>query len=181
MAHTSQNSFEVELNLRHDELNWKSVYRLPRSVTIDESTRIFQYKLLNNILYLNHHLCKMQIREINLCSFCQSAEETYVHFFVDCTKTKQLWKEVKSWLGNAINLPDLNSQNALLFFRESHLERYSILANHLLLIIKKSLYDGRERDILPSFYYIRAKIAQTEKTELLLAKENEKCDFHFMK
>ena len=89
---------------------------------------------------------------------------------------------MKSWLGNAINLPDLNPRrNALLGFQESHLERYSILANHLLLIFKKSLYVGRERNILPSFYYIRAKIAQTEKTELLLAKENEKCDFHFMK
>ena len=84
---------------------------------------------------------------------------------------------MKSWLGNAINLPDLNPWNALLGFQESHLERYSILANHLL-IFKKSLYVGRERNILPSFY---STSAQTEKIELLLAKENEKCDFHFMK
>ena len=54
------------------------------------------------------------------------------------------------------------------------MERYSILANHLLLIFKKSLYDGRERNIFLSFYYVRTKIAQTEITELLLAKENEK-------
>ena len=74
---------------------------------------------------------------------------------------------MKSCLGNAINLPDLNPRNTLLGFQESHLERYSILANHLLLIFKKSLYVGRERNILPSFYYIRAKIAQTEKIELL--------------
>ena len=82
--------------------------------------------------------------------------------FVHCTKTKH-WKEVRSWLGNAINLPDLNPQNALLGFQESHLERYSILASHMFLIFKKSLYDCRKKDIVPSFYYVRAKTAQTEK------------------
>ena len=60
----------------------------------------------------------------------------YIFWLIARRLTKQLWKEVKSWLGNAVNLPDLNSQNALLGFKESHLERYSILANHLLLILR---------------------------------------------
>ena len=38
------------------QCNWKDIYLLPRKVTIDTKLRIFQYKLLNNILYLNNHL-----------------------------------------------------------------------------------------------------------------------------
>ena len=36
--------------------DWKSIYLLPRHVTLDANLRIFQYKLLNNILYLNNML-----------------------------------------------------------------------------------------------------------------------------
>ena len=41
------------LNFKPD---WKSIYLLPRHMTIDTNFRIFQYKLLNNVLYLNNML-----------------------------------------------------------------------------------------------------------------------------
>ena len=33
--------------------NWKLIYKLPRIATYDAKIRIFQYKFLNNVLYLN--------------------------------------------------------------------------------------------------------------------------------
>ena len=38
------------------QCDWKGIYLLTRKVTIDTKLRIFQYKLLNNILYLNKDL-----------------------------------------------------------------------------------------------------------------------------
>ena len=33
--------------------NWIQIYLLPRKITNDAYARVFQYKILNNILYLN--------------------------------------------------------------------------------------------------------------------------------
>ena len=45
---TSQNYYNIKFN--DHNLDWKSIYLLPRKVTLDSHTRIFQYKILNNIL-----------------------------------------------------------------------------------------------------------------------------------
>ena len=34
------------------QVEWKKIYLLPRKVSIDTNLRMFQYKILNNILYL---------------------------------------------------------------------------------------------------------------------------------
>ena len=37
-----------------DDFNWKLIYRIPRIATFETKIHIFQYKLLNNVLYLNN-------------------------------------------------------------------------------------------------------------------------------
>ena len=56
---TSQVYLLRKLNLQ--DVNWQTVYMLLRFCTIDSHTRIFQYKILNNILYINNRLFKMNI------------------------------------------------------------------------------------------------------------------------
>ena len=41
---------------RSDSVEWKTVYVLPRIATIESSLHSVQYKILNNILYLNDRL-----------------------------------------------------------------------------------------------------------------------------
>ena len=98
---TSQTSFERKLNLQ-GHINWGTVYSLPRKVTIDETTRIFQYRLLHHILFLNKHLHKMKITDTAQCSFCNSAGETYMHLFAKCVNTENLWSTLQSWLSSQI-------------------------------------------------------------------------------
>ena len=52
---TSQSSYE---KLLETNLNWKEIYILPRKVSTDTNLRMFQYKILNNILFLNRLLFK---------------------------------------------------------------------------------------------------------------------------
>ena len=75
--------------------------------------RIFQYKILNNFLYLNKKLCKMGLVQTPLCSFCKEDDETLIHLCAWCPVTKNLWNRLV-WLSMAINLPDLSLQNVLL-------------------------------------------------------------------
>ena len=51
---TSQIYFEKYFN--DGVLDWKYIYILPRIATYDPYTRYFQYKVLNNVLYLNEKL-----------------------------------------------------------------------------------------------------------------------------
>ena len=95
---TSQRTMEALLQEPNTE--WSLVYTLLRKVTIDTSTRIFQYKILNNILYLNNRLYKMTIAESPLCPLCGNEAETILHFFCHCSITQNLWTQMQNWLSS---------------------------------------------------------------------------------
>ena len=57
---------------------------MPRRVTIDTKSRIFQYEILNNVLYLNEKLFRFKIVYSPFCSFCNSENETPIHLFYSC-------------------------------------------------------------------------------------------------
>ena len=65
---------------REQELNWKEIYILPRKVSLDCNVRSFQYKILNNFLYLNKNLLIFRKSPSSLRSFCKQADETICHF-----------------------------------------------------------------------------------------------------
>ena len=71
------------------DFDWKHAYLLPRRVTVDTKLRIFQYKIVSNVLYLNEKL--LDLKRFPLCSFCQSENETLIHLFHGCIKTNLLW------------------------------------------------------------------------------------------
>ena len=48
----------IESVLQRNDTDWAIGYLLPPKTTIESRMRIFQYKILNNILYLNNRLHK---------------------------------------------------------------------------------------------------------------------------
>ena len=104
----------MEALLQEPSIEWSLVYMLPRKVTIDTSTRIFQYKILNNILYLNNRLYKMTITENPLCSLCGDDLETILHFLCHCSITQNLWTQMQNWLSNILDIPELTSKIVIL-------------------------------------------------------------------
>ena len=90
---TSQLHYEQVF--QSSNLEWKEIYLLPRLVTLDSNLRIFQYKLLNNILYLNKMLFKFGKVTSPLCSFCKLEDETPLHLFYFCSKTQILWNHLQ--------------------------------------------------------------------------------------
>ena len=69
---------------------WKSMYLLPTKVTVDTKIRMFQYKILNNILYLNRRLYLMKKVESPLCSMCGMEVEALAHIIIHCKYSKKL-------------------------------------------------------------------------------------------
>ena len=90
---TSQIYFEKKLDLM--ELDWMVIYTLPRKVTTNTYLRSFQYKILNNILYLNEKRFVFGISTTSSCSFCNCFGKNITHLFCDCTITQCLWKKLQ--------------------------------------------------------------------------------------
>ena len=106
---TSQIYFEkLFLN---KEIEWKCIYLMPRRVTVDTNLRIFQYTILNNVLYLNEKLSSP------LRSFCNSENETPIHLFYSCNQTKSLWSKLQELLNSEILLPQNKPHSAFLVFQ----------------------------------------------------------------
>ena len=80
--------FSVQYGIQEDE--WSQMYLLPFHCTIEIKMRVFQFKILHNILYTNDKLFKMKQVETELCTVCQAAVETPVHIFCDCKNTEDL-------------------------------------------------------------------------------------------
>ena len=56
---TSKKLFSNQYNI-YDEGTWRIIYSLPARVTTDIKIRMFQYKILINILFLNQRLYYMK-------------------------------------------------------------------------------------------------------------------------
>ena len=182
--HASSASVYFEKKLQpQDNTNWNHVFLLPRKVTIESKMRIFQYKILRNILFLNAKLFKMKIIDSPLCSLCREENGTTWHLFSQCKVTTHYWKSLQIWLKPSINLPDLTPESALLGLNTvlDNNKYTNTLINHLILIFKKSLYEMRLRPIPSSVHYIKIRIAQIKKIEFQIAHYNNKLDFHFKK
>ena len=87
---TSKKYFENVFPSLSLSFTWKDVYILPRIVTINTRLQVFQYKVLNNVLYLNKHLYIFKLSDTKLCSFCNQEDETVIPLFANCFRSKTL-------------------------------------------------------------------------------------------
>ena len=91
--------------LHTTDINWPKVYMIPQKVTIDTTLRIFQFKIFNNILYLNKKISKFDLNTSPLCSLCNQNPEDIPHLFCNCAKTQDLWNSFASASGENLDLP----------------------------------------------------------------------------
>ena len=125
--------------LRTSDINWEVVYQLPYRVTNETSFRVFQYKIINNILHLNIRPHKFGFVESPSCSLCNREPESILHLFCICQETRKLWKSVKHWCKNHISLPHLTPKLVLLGELDSSNSEF-ILKNHLTPLFKRFVY-----------------------------------------
>ena len=137
---TAQGS--IERILQMNNIDWATVYLLPQKTTIESRMRIFQYKILNNILYLNNRLYKFGYVKSPMCSLCNSETETMTHLFCHCSKTDQMWNSLTSWCKGCLTLPVPEPSTAIQGFSDIRDEK-SKLINHILILFKFFLYANR--------------------------------------
>ena len=78
-AHLHHNNI-LKLCFPHLNLNWKLIYPLPWILNDNTSLRAFWYKVLNNVLYLNHKLFQFKVCTTSLCLYFNQHNETVQHY-----------------------------------------------------------------------------------------------------
>ena len=156
-APTAQRSLERVIKLT--DIDWTKIYTLPRITTIESSLRTFQYKILNNILYLNERLFKFNMVESPLCSLCNQASESVLHLFCTCTNTHNLWRQLCAWLTNQnVMLPsNLEPQTAILGLWNEPIQDLTLI-NHIILMFKRYIYLKKKETIGPTFFGLKVYI-----------------------
>ena len=173
---TSQLYFEKVLGF--GKVESKKVYMLPRIVTIESSLCSFQYKILNNILYLNERLHKFSIVDSPLCSLCGAYNESIKHLLCTCTVTQRLWDQLKSCMHEVISFPILESKTVITGLWNEKISNY-ILINHIILIFKHYIFLKRKEGKHISFDGLKAFIKNVQNTENQIASCKQKVNIHY--
>ena len=162
------------------DLDWSTVYLMARKVTLDTYTRVFHYKIVNNILYLNQQLFKINKSVTDKCSYCSFSVENIKHLFSQCLVTKYLWSQVQRFFNSKFQIPNLSVESSYIGFINVNEDMYVFL-NHLLLIFKMYVYTNRSTKIL-SLDYLIHKIRSIEILERVSIEQNtHKKSFHHKK
>ena len=67
---TTSSRLYYQNKFNDNNFDWKNIYLLVDNVPKDSKLRAFQFKLLNNVLYLNKMVFKFGKIRSPLCSFC---------------------------------------------------------------------------------------------------------------
>ena len=166
----------IQHSLKNDLIPWKKVYILSRNISIDSYSRIFQYKVLNNILFLNNSLFKMGKVDSPLCSYCREDNETIAHLFLDCHVSKSIWLYLTNFFGPRLTIPTLDLQSAVLGFLDS--SENNLILNNILLMYKITLYRNRGKNIITAQHVLK-NLQNREKIEKSIAlNKYNKIDYH---
>ena len=129
---TSQKYSEEKLT--ELSLDWKEIYMTPRIVSSNTYMRCFQYKVFNDVLFLNKKLFLFEKKKI--------------HLYFYCPNVRSLWNQLKFYLAEDLRLPPQTLQAAVFGFSEKDNTENVILYNHLFLIFKLYVYCSREKGLL---------------------------------
>ena len=146
IANKTTSNIYVKKLFEKTTLDWIKIYLLPRLATIDATLPSFQYKILNNVLFLNKNLYNFGKTSTALYSFCKTFKETAIHIFYDYIHFKSLWEKLQTKFWNII-LPSL-APHAVIHGLTNEANNIYNLLNHILLVFKYYDYRLREKPIL---------------------------------
>ena len=162
-------------------IDWKEIYSLAFNVTLDTNLRVFQYKLLNSIIFTNDKLFKFKLVDSPSCTFCKTNEESLEHLLFFCKITEFFCrKEVLSWLAILNNGIDDFSLIYVLFGKFD-IEEDFIVRKQIFLLAKFYIYSSILDNSKPSLEVFKAKLKAAFNIEFLIVKRNGKLAQHYKK
>ena len=151
------------------EIDWPNVHVHARHATIDMYTRMFHFKILHNVLYLNKNLFKMQLVSCPLCSFCKETEETVQHVFSECITVQNIWNDLQNLLRPETEIGPLDVTSAFL----GPPSGTDTIVCHIHLIFKIFVYKSRDSGYC-CFAHLKNKIKAIKDIEYNITHTDQK-------
>ncbi len=92
--------WENLLQIAIDDETISKVLENIKVITLSTKLRSFLYRLIHLAIPTNTKLYEWKIVDSELCTFCNTEPETYVHLFWECQVAKQIWNQIEMWCKN---------------------------------------------------------------------------------
>ena len=76
--------------------------------------RYIHYRTLHRRFYTTNVLCKIGIKDTNICNICKTEVDSNEHMLLFCKGSDSLWKNAENWIRN-IGLMDYDLTAELFF------------------------------------------------------------------
>ena len=111
--------------------------------------RVFQYKIVTQILPTKEYLFRYKVKDSNICDHCNIECDTIVHRLYECEKIVQTMSNVFNFLQNECNQREIITMAEYLFGKQG--DKHLAL-NHILLECKKMIFYSTTEDLIsPAF------------------------------
>ena len=140
------------------------------NITLSTKLRSFLYRLTHFAIMTNTKLYEWNVVDSELCTFCNTEPETYVHLFWECPVAKQLWNQIEIWVKNKANRNITPSCKKILLCKLSANNLDCV--NSICLITLQYIYGSRCLKKIPNFAQLKSLILDEQNVEKYIATKN---------
>ena len=140
---TSNINFEKQFE--NTTLDWTKIYLLPRLATIDTTLRPFQYKILNNVLFLHKKLYNFGVKKLLFAHFVRILKKLSYISFMAAFMLNLFGKNYRRNFRMILSCHLFTPQTAILGLTNANIYN---LPNHILLVFMYYVYRSREKHIV---------------------------------
>ena len=166
------NKWNEKLN---ENVNWKTVFYMVSKMK-EIKLRWFQLRIMNRIIGTNITLKAMNIRDDDLCTFCNEETETIEHLFTECMFAIQFWNNVKALLmeHDIIQNDFLLDPKCILFGNSDNTISDALL--YFIQVAKYFIYKSRCEECIPIFETFKGYFKKKFQTIKYIAMKNNALD-----
>ncbi len=150
-----------EVDMAREIENWDHIYSLPFLCTKNNKMIMLQYKILMLTVNTNALLFECNLKETNLCTFCNETRETITHLFWECQTIRNFWMEIKTTFNNTCDIDIPVSAEIVILGSENH----SITVNYLIILVKYFIYICKFNYTPPTLDNFLRYLSNTYETE----------------
>lgn len=164
------------LDEAENQQQWKIIFDVCFKSVADNSVIWLQYKILFNILSTRDYLYKINLKDNNLCVFCNMFPETITHLFCECEKVIQLWHNIEQWILMKIGV-SFNFSNDVKILGYRKMDNNFWPVNFVILMTKKFIFKCAYKELSLNIYSLQNEVSKVFSEQKLISKINCKENF----
>jgi hypothetical protein len=154
------------------ETQWKFIFSLPLTITLNAKLREFQFKIIHRTYASDSFVSHFDKTVDENCNRCNQ-ENNLVHLFAECKNVKPLWNKLLTWYNNIFGTDVIVSTREIIFGIISPKEQ---CLNFLILHLKWFVHKCKRKEQDPWFIDFLPCIKYEIELQKSIATKNDNLD-----